>query len=842
LSPSTSLAGSTPGLPGSPNTAAQAPGAPAAADVGFDPALIVPVLSDPRLAAIKASVEREAYLRAANDLEALIAASATPSPGGAAVSPDDLRAWRYQLGRLRGLAGDPTSAAKAFDEAADAGGPLADYARFAAADWLERADQHDAALERARKIPAGLPFADQLELITASALAGKGDVDSAAARWRAYLGRQKSPPQWVTITLRFARVLLGNPTEERAEEALKLARRVRFEAPKGEGAGEAKQIESEALAILPFSRRKAFESTDPGDLLARAKALLASQQNREALAITDALITQKNAQSPSDFACEVWIARADALGKVRRRAESADAFGDAIEKCAGLSRRVEALYNAGRASEKVSRSAEVMKRFAQLESEFPKHRLADDARYRGAKAARELGDEAGFERMLTEMPDAYPDGDMVNDGLFELAVARIERRDWAGSIAPLERAMARIPRERAYFAAGRLPYFLGRARIETGSVDKGVELLASVLRNYPLTYYMALAHARLADRDPAAARAAIDAAIAREPEGPFVLPKSPVFEQPAFQRAVLLARHGEGKLARAELDTLGLRARTAPPELLWASVFLLERAGSPGQSHSILRAATMSQTPASMVLTDWIDHYPVGRWRAAWEAAYPRPFAAVVASEAKRSQIPEALAHAIMREESAFDPRVVSHASAIGLMQLIVPTAKNMAKPLGLPWNEAALKRPEVNVALGSRFLSILRTKFPDNTLLAIPSYNAGAGAPKKWLEKRPTYDFDLWVERIPYEETRQYTKRVMTSMAAYEFLYARDAASEALRSPLLASSNAAAAAAATTPAAPTSPDAPEASSSPGGKPGSPASDTGAASGEPAPPAGDEGS
>jgi soluble lytic murein transglycosylase len=810
MPPFAQIAGTTPQNGGpvllqtaSPNAASQPGGA---ADVGFDPTRIVPVLDDPRLAAVKASVDREAYLKAANELETLLTAASLPGapPGaGAPPSADDIAAWRYQLGRLRALAGDPTSAAKAFDEAAEAGGLLADYARFHAAFHLESAEQHDAALERARKIPAGLPFAPELELITASALAGKGEIDAASAAWRSYLGRQRNPPQWVNVTLKFARALLAHPSDERAEEAIKLARRVRFEAPRGEGSGEAKQIETDALAVLPFAKRKAFESPDPNELLARAKALLSSQQNREALAAAEALIALPAAQKPGELACEAFITRADALGKVRRKAESADAFGEAVEKCAGQSRRVEALYNAGRASEKAGRSAEVMKRFAMLEAEFPKHRLADDARYKGARAARELGDEAAFERMLAEMPDAYPEGDMVNDGLFELALARVERRDWAGSIAPLERAFARAPRERTYYAAGRLPYFLGRARIETGSVDKGVELLASTVRSFPLTYYMALAHARLAERDPAAAAAALKDATGQESEGPFILPKSPIFEQPAFLRAVLLARHGEGKLARGELDTLGLKARTAPPELLWASVFLLARAGSPGSSHSILRAATLAHAPGSSELTDWLDHYPVGRWRAAWEAAYPRPFAALVTAEAKRSGIPEALAHAIMREESAFDPRVVSHASAVGLMQLIVPTAKNMAKPLGLPWNEAALKRPEVNIALGCRFLSILRAKFPDNPLLAIPGYNAGAGMPKKWIAARPTHDFDLWVERIPYEETRLYTKRVITSMAAYEFLYADLPSGEALRSPRAASSLAAAAAAGTAASAP---------------------------------------
>lgn len=764
---------------------------------GFDPASIVRVIDDPRLVSVRASIEREAFKEAADDLEAKLA---DPSKiQGGALSADDVRAFRYQLGELRALAGDPLAAAKAYDESAAAGGLLADYARFASAEILERAGQHDAALDRVKAITPGLPIAKDIELITADALAGKNDIDGAAAAYRAFLARSPRSPQWLNVSLRFAKLLLRKATEERAEEAIRLARRVELEGPSGDGAGEAKQIQEEALGVLPFARRKAFESPGASDLIARARSLVSAGQSREALATLDALAKLPAGKAAGDVACEATALRADALGKLRRKAESADTYGEAIEKCAGQARRVEVLYNAGRASEKVSRAAEVMQRFATLEAEFPKHRLADDARLRGAKAALELGDEVRFTRLLTEMPDVYPDGDMVTDGLFELALARIEKRDWAGAVVPLEKALARAPRERAYYAAGRLPYFLGRARIETGAVDKGKELLASVIRGYPLTYYMALAHARLVERDPAAAKAALDAATASEPAGPFVLPKSPEFEKPAFLRAIELARQGEARLARGELDLLGLGARTAPPEVLWASVFLLARAGSPTLSHKILSAATLqsSSSKSKVELTDWLDHYPVGRWRAAWEAAYPRPFASIVAAETKRSQIPEALALGIMREESAFDPRVSSPAAAHGLMQLIVPTAKIMAKPLNLPASAEALKRPEVNIALGCRFLSTLRAKFPDNPMLAIPSYNAGAGAPIKWIAKRPTNDFDLWVERIPYQETREYTKRVITSMTAYEFLYTRDQPSEALSTPLAASSQAAALAAA---------------------------------------------
>ncbi|WP_437298006.1 transglycosylase SLT domain-containing protein [Sorangium sp. So ce426] len=789
----------------------------------FDPERLTLVLDDPRLAQVQKLVEQEAYAGAA---AAMAQALSAPLP------PADAAAFRYQLGRLRALAGDPVGAAKEYDAAAAAGGPLADHARFAAADLLARAGQPDAALERARAVASDVAIADELDRIVAGALADKGDIEGAAARWRAYLARSWPASTWVPEALRFARALLRHPSEDHAEEAIRVARRVIDEAPGGAGAGEAKEIQDQALSTLPFARRKPFLDLGPADLLARARALLASRQDKEALAVTDALIALPEAQAPSAFACDAFAARGEALGRLRRRAEAADLFGTAIERCgpaaaaaasaapaaagaapaaagaapaaagaapaaagaapaAGASapapRRPETLYNAGRASLRVDRHAEAAARFALLEKEYPDHRLADDARYLGARALLGLGDQAQFVQLLTAMPDDYPSGDMVADGLFELALFEMERGDWAGAVRPLERALERFPHERAYHAAGRLPYYLGRARIETGSPDKGKALLEQVIRDYPLSFYMALSHARLADVDPAAAERALSAALERDASAPYTELRSPLFAQPAFTRAVELARQGEAKLARRELDLLGVGGKTAPREVMWASAFLLARSGALPQSYSILRTAMAA--PAAVELAgEWVDHYPVGRWRGAWELAYPRPFSGLVAAETKRSGIPEALAYAIMREESAFDPRVASPAQAFGLMQLIVPTAKRMAKPLGLPWSADALKRPEVNIALGCRYLSQLRSQFSDNPLLAIPAYNAGGGAPKRWIAERPSQSFDLWVERIPYEETRLYTKRVMTSLAVYELLYAGAQPGEALRTPLPAS------------------------------------------------------
>ncbi|MEJ7735000.1 MAG: transglycosylase SLT domain-containing protein [Polyangiaceae bacterium] len=781
-----SAACAPPNCPAAPGQAQPpAPAAPPAVQgETFDPARVVPVLDDARLAAVKQAAGSENWQLAAELLSAALAASPAPAT-------EDRRGWLYQLGRLRELAGDPLGAAKAYDQAAAEPWQLADHARFAAAQLLSRAGQHDAALTRARAVAPGLGIAPDLDLVMAESLAAKGDLEGAAQRWRAWLGRDKKGLQATTVALAFARALLARPGEAHAEEAVQLCERVLSESPGGAGADDARKLRDQALLTLPFPRRKRFESPAAEELVARARGLVGAGQHREAIKLTDGLVGNAVAAPlPPKVACEAASVRADALLKMRRRPEATDAWGVAATRCQGQDElRAAALYNGGRAAMQADRVPEAINRYAELEKDFPKSNLADDARLKGARAALETGDTAKHQRMLTSMPDDYPDGDMVGDGLFELALSRIEKGDWAGAIAPLERGAAR-PRERAYHAAGRFGYYLGRARMQTGAAPRGVEDLVSVVRSYPLTFYMALANARLLEHDAALATRTLEEALEREPPGDALPQHSKAFTEPAFLRAVELARQGEAKLARAELDLLGLRARTAPPELLWASALLLSRAGSAQDSHGILRSATGNPTAGRIELTEWTEHYPVGRWRAEWEVAYPRPFAPIVAREAQKNGLSEALVYAIMREESAFDARVVSPANAFGLMQL-VPTARTMARPLGIAADSEALKRPETNVTLGCRFLAQLRNQFPDNPLMAIPGYNAGGGAPRKWITERPTQDYDLWVERIPYEETRFYTKRVLGSMAAYELLYAAGQPREALRTPRHASPSA---------------------------------------------------
>jgi soluble lytic murein transglycosylase len=123
---------------------------------------------------------------------------------------------------------------------------------------------------------------------------------------------------------------------------------------------------------------------------------------------------------------------------------------------------------------------------------------------------------------------------------------------------------------------------------------------------------------------------------------------------------------------------------------------------------------------------------------------------------------------AVIRQESAFDPQAASHAGAVGLMQLLPATARDMARGAGEPVpSRMALLDPALSIRLGSRYLAAMRERFDGNELLATAAYNAGPAAVARWLPKQPLAA-DLWMERIPYLETRAYVRRVL----AYRLIY----------------------------------------------------------------------
>jgi soluble lytic murein transglycosylase len=134
------------------------------------------------------------------------------------------------------------------------------------------------------------------------------------------------------------------------------------------------------------------------------------------------------------------------------------------------------------------------------------------------------------------------------------------------------------------------------------------------------------------------------------------------------------------------------------------------------------------------------------------------------------------LAHGISRQESSFDPYAVSHAGARGMMQLMVPTAREQAGKIGVGFDSYKLiSDPSYNVMLGSSYFQRMLRIWGGNVPLAVASYNAGSGNVGKWVRQygdpRSQVDVLKWIEAIPYSETRAYVQRVIENSVVYDSL-----------------------------------------------------------------------
>ena len=139
----------------------------------------------------------------------------------------------------------------------------------------------------------------------------------------------------------------------------------------------------------------------------------------------------------------------------------------------------------------------------------------------------------------------------------------------------------------------------------------------------------------------------------------------------------------------------------------------------------------------------------------------------IIHDEALKNEVPEALIFSVIHEESAFNEKARSFVGAQGLMQLMPATARSLRRQLSMPTTK--LELPKSNIALGTAYLRMVKDYCKCSWHLVAPGYNAGQGALKKWLLRRPQEPLDLFVENIPYEEAKRYTKLVNRSFNTYQ-------------------------------------------------------------------------
>lgn len=168
-----------------------------------------------------------------------------------------------------------------------------------------------------------------------------------------------------------------------------------------------------------------------------------------------------------------------------------------------------------------------------------------------------------------------------------------------------------------------------------------------------------------------------------------------------------------------------------------------------------------------------IRHGAPGAPRKFWEMVFPLPYGEALWPAAEKYNVDPYLIASVIRQESGFDPTVVSNAGAVGLMQLMPAEATRIATLGNLPPpTREDLFDPSINITMGAAELRQKIDAMGGRETLAIAAYNAGETPVNRWLTRTPTDDIDVFIESIPYAETRLYVKNVTRNRNEYRRIY----------------------------------------------------------------------
>jgi soluble lytic murein transglycosylase len=503
----------------------------------------------------------------------------------------------------------------------------------------------------------------------------------------------------------------------------------------------------------------------------RAEQLIDSNRNAQGLKVLKAVLPKL--KLPEPLACRGHFAYGKALRKERKHTLAIESLVPVVDKCKEPNLRVRAMYILG-SSRSIVAMADGTKTYEQLAADFPQHTLADDALSYAADLHVKNGDLDKALDRLVQLAKLYPNGDFLGESLFKTFWIYRERKQAPAAMATLDEIEQRF-KEGDPYELERGRYWRARMLEETGEKEKSLDVFEALAVEHPATYYGLMSRVRIHQNDEARGRrlaAMLD--FSQPTASPWPLDAGLMADDPHFLAGVELLRLGFPEAASPELVSVTRSGLSA--EAIRLLVQLLSLTGDAKNAHAIARVALRKDLSGRIT----------PHTRPIWEVAYPNAFRELIEKHCRDAQVEPDLLQALMREESALDPKALSWAGALGLTQLMLPTARGVAKTLKLKRVTAAmLLEPELNIRIGSSYLGTLLRQWSGNKAYALASYNAGASAVRRWREQYPSQELDEWVENIPIAETRGYVKRVLRSYTTYQLLYGRGASLQAVSAAL---------------------------------------------------------
>jgi soluble lytic murein transglycosylase len=366
---------------------------------------------------------------------------------------------------------------------------------------------------------------------------------------------------------------------------------------------------------------------------------------------------------------------------------------------------------------------------------------AAPALYLLADLAIDDGRDDAARDALETLARRYPGSSLAARARHQAAIIAFVAGDHRAAAAGFDALVERYPSSSERLAA---TYWAGRAWALAGDSVRARARWRDVAARQPSSYYAALAIRRLG-------AAAWSPPPARESIRPDTLVER------ALARAALLERLGLDGEAALEYAALR-RTSDAPASQLLAVAAAYDAHGLASPAITFAQRALARGATANAAVYRLLD---------------PLPYRDVLEAEASAHGVEPALVAALVRQESYFTPGATSGPGARGLMQIMPATGTRLARGAGIAhWDPVLLWQPDVSLQLGTIHLAELLGEH-DHPAYALAAYNAGRAPVQRWSRRAGARDPELFVERIPYVETRDYVRIVLRNRALYRTLYA---------------------------------------------------------------------
>jgi soluble lytic murein transglycosylase len=530
---------------------------------------------------------------------------------------------------------------------------------------------------------------------------------------------------------------------------------------------------SEGVAASKLLAARSGWAPEPEAVVQRALRWMQARSYDRAIETLAPVKGEVTATPGSEAACALRYVEGRSHYKRNRLSKAVEAFADAGRVCAGVAgdygHRV--AYLQGLAQFRRGRYTASAVAYQSIATLYPQTTYADDGLTRAGIALYEAGELEDALDVWGEALERFPDGDTVPEATWRLAFTQYElsrpqeARETARRLAALPAAQDRVNIRAGRYWRARWALYPDveapqRAVDDASARQEAIDGWVELIEEEPRDYYAVLAYNRLSELAPdVAAELAVRPSHEVHPPGWSV--RRAFFEDPHIGVGISLARLGLVDAAQAEWSAADVFGEATPEEMSWL-VSLRYAVGDDIRAHNVLHW--------------WLKPRPLweieGRQQEVIRLAYPDQYWDLIQDTASSYTYPARFQHALVREESSFNPEAVSFAGARGLGQLMPSTARETARWMGRSVTNEELFEPETNLTLGGRYLDAVYRQLHNNPYLTLAGYNAGPHRVKQWLGERDVQPLDEFVERIPFRETRDYVKKVGTTWQVMRYSF----------------------------------------------------------------------